>query len=51
MKEFEYPEITQALIESPNNKAPRLNDIPTELYKALHKHFIKNKRKIYQVLI
>ena len=36
-KDLEHHEIALALTESPNNKAPGLNSIPTELYKTLHK--------------
>ena len=43
-EELTYSEIEQALKCSPNNKAPRLNGIPTEVYKTLHKRHIKNSK-------
>ena len=36
---LEYNEIHTALMQSPNNKAPSLNGIPTELYKKLNKRW------------
>ena len=36
-KDLEHHEISLALTKSPNDKAPGLNSIPTELYKTLHK--------------
>ena len=42
--ELTYGKIKQALKCSPNNKAPRLNGIPTEVYKTLHKRHIKNSK-------
>ena len=43
-EELTYSEIEQALKCSPNNKAPGLNRIPTEVYKTLHKRHIKNSK-------
>src|SRR5258708_5978186 len=42
--ELTYGKIKQALKCPPNNKAPRLNGIPTEVYKTLHKRHIKNSK-------
>ena len=44
-KTFDYTEIETAILESPNDKAPRLNSIPTELYKTLHKKFTRNHKE------
>src|SRR5258708_10998744 len=43
-EELTYSEIKQALKQSPNNKAPRLNGIPIEVYKTLHKRHIINSK-------
>ena len=40
--ELSYAEIEHAIKCSPNDKAPGLNGIPTEIYKFLHKRHIKN---------
>ena len=39
--ELSYAEIEHAIKCSPNDKAPSLNGIPTEIYKSLHKCHIK----------
>ena len=44
-KELEYSEIEMAIKESPNDKAPGLNGIPTELYKTLHKRFTTTQKE------
>ena len=40
---IEYKEVHMALKQSPNNKAPGLNGIPTELYKKLNNRWITSK--------
>src|SRR5260370_31000149 len=39
-----YTEIELALKHSPNDKAPSLNGIPTEIYKTLHKCHMRNQK-------
>ena len=42
-EQLTYDEIELALKHSPNNKAPSLNGIPTDLYKKLNQCFKRNK--------
>ena len=39
-----YVEIELALKQSPNLKAPGLNGLPTDLYKKLHQHYMRNQK-------